>query len=88
MSKKLNNSQKEHPHTNFFDYNKNKPINEKWCKVRTFKCPKKIKRPDIKLDVNTLNEYNYMANIYKNLYHIDAKFNISKTIDFLDKNEK
>tara|TARA_B100000941_G_C28378890_1_gene486228 strand:- start:157 stop:879 length:723 start_codon:yes stop_codon:yes gene_type:complete len=88
MSKKLNKSQKEHPHTNFFDYNKNKPINEKWCKVRTFKCPKKIKRPDIKLDVNTLNEYNYMANIYKNLYHKDAKFNISKTIDFLDKNEK
>ena len=41
MNKKLNKSQKEHPHTNFFDYEKDKPINPKWCKVRTIKCPKK-----------------------------------------------
>ena len=88
MSKKLNKSQKEHPHTNFFDYDKNKTIDENWCKVRTIKCPKKINRPDIKLDVNTYKEYKYIGNIYKNLYHKDTKFNISKIIKFLDTYEK
>ncbi len=88
MKKNLTKSQKEHPHTNFFDYKKNKPINEDWCKVRSFKCPKKFKRPDIKLDVNTFQEYMYIKNIYENLYYSDKKFNILKTIKFLDKNEK
>ena len=89
MNKKLNKSQKEHPHTNFFDYEKDKPINPKWCKVRTIKCPKKIKRPEIKLDVNTLSDYNYISNIYNNLYFKNPNFNTGNIIKFLDKeNEK
>lgn len=88
MTRKLTNSQKEHPHTNFFDYKNNKPVNEKWCKVRTFKCPKIIRRPDLKLDVNTLDEYKYIKRIYNNLYFKDKKFNILKTIKFLNENKK
>lgn len=88
MNKKLTISQKEHPHTNFFNYKTNKPINSKWCKVRTIKCNKNFKRPEIKLDVNTLSEYKYIKNIYDNLYFKDPKFNIVKTIKFLDEKIK
>jgi spore coat polysaccharide biosynthesis protein SpsF len=88
MCKKLTKSQKEHPHTNFFNYKTNKPINSKWCKVRTIKCNKKFKRPEIKLDVNTMSEYKYMKNIYDNLYFKDPKFNIMQTIKFLDEKIK
>jgi spore coat polysaccharide biosynthesis protein SpsF len=88
MNKKLSDSQKEHPHTNFFDYKTNMPIDNKWCKVRTIKCNKKFKRPEIKLDVNTMREYKYIKNIYDNLYFKDPKFNIIKTIKFLDEKIK
>jgi spore coat polysaccharide biosynthesis protein SpsF len=80
MTRKLTNSQKEHPHTNFFDYKNNKTVNEKWCKI--------IRRPDLKLDVNTLAEYKYIKRIYDNLYFKDKEFNILKTIKFLNENKK
>lgn len=88
MKRNLTISQKEHPHTNFFDYKKNKPIDDNWCKVRTIKCPKRFNRPDIKLDVNTFQEYMYIKNIYENLYFKNKNFNILDTINFLDKDEK
>lgn len=88
MNKKLTSSQKEHPHTNFFDYKANKPINSKWCKVRTIKCNKSFNRPEIKLDVNTLSQYNYVKSIYNNLYFKDPKFNILKIIKYLDEKNK
>lgn len=88
MKRELSKSQKEHIHTNFFDYKKDKPLDPNWCKVRTIKCNKKFRRPDIKLDVNTLSEYNYIKDIYDNLYYKDPKFNIVKTIKYLDEKKK
>ena len=79
---------KEHIHLNFFDYKNDKPINKKWCNVRTIKCPKKFSRPDICLDVNTLKDYKFIKNIYENLYPINSNFNIVDIIKFLDNNDK
>ena len=67
VRKKLTLKQKEHPHTNFFNYKTNKVKNLKWCKVRTIKCPKSFRRPDICLDVNTLKDYKTCILKKKNL---------------------
>ena len=78
----------EHIHLNFFDYKKNKPINKKWCDVRTIKCSKKFNRSEIRLDVNTIKDYNFIKNIYENLYPKNPKFHIIDIIDYLDEKNK
>jgi spore coat polysaccharide biosynthesis protein SpsF len=86
IGSKLSKQQKEHVHVNFFDYKKNKTTNPNWCKVRTISCPKTFRRPDICLDVNTINDYRFIKDIYKNLYYNNPKFNIIDVINFLDRN--
>lgn len=87
MKKKLSSNLKEHIHLNFFNYEHNCAVNHNWCKVRTIKCPSAYARPDIRLDVNTLEDYRYIKKIYDNLYFRNNKFNIRDVIHFL-KNEK
>ena len=88
MKKKISKKNKEHIHLNFFNYDKNLAVNEKWCKVRTLNCPRQFARPDICLDVNTLKEYNFIKNIYDKLYIKNKKFNIKDIIKFLDNENK
>lgn len=89
MNMKLSKEKKEHIHLNFFDYKLNRPINEKWCKIRTIKCPKEFRRPEICLDVNTIEDYKFISDIYENLYYTKPKFKITDIINYLDKkNEK
>jgi spore coat polysaccharide biosynthesis protein SpsF len=85
INMKLSKKKKEHIHLNFFNYKLNSPINEKWCKIRTIKCPTEFRRPDICLDVNTIEEYKFISDIYKNLYYINSKFKITDIINYLDK---
>lgn len=87
LKRKLTKEQKEHPHTNFFDYKKNLPRDSNWCKVRTIPCPQKFRRPDIRLDVNTYDEYKFIKKIYDNLYFKKNNFNIVDIIKFLNKGE-
>ncbi len=84
MVRNLSNKLKEHIHLNFFDYKSNKAINHKWCKVRTIKCPSQFRRPDICLDVNTLQDYKFIKRIYENLYYKKRFFTIKDTIKFID----
>ena len=88
LKKKLTKEQKEHPHLNFFDYKNNKPIDINWCKVRTIKCPKSFRRPDICLDVNTYKDYQYIKKIYDGLYYKKNNFNIKDIIKFLNYEKK
>jgi spore coat polysaccharide biosynthesis protein SpsF len=89
MNMKLTKEQKEHIHLNFFDYKNDKAVNKKWCKVRTIICPKEFRRPEICLDVNTIEDYKFISDIYENLYYIKPKFKITDIINYLDKkNEK
>ena len=81
----LTKEKKEHIHLNFFDYKNNRPIDKKWCKVRTIECPKKFRRPDICLDVNTIQDYKFINDIYENLYYINPKYKITDIINYLDK---
>ena len=86
--KRLTSKEREHLHLNFYDYKTDKAKNLKWCKVRTIQCPKRFRRPDICLDVNTLKDYMFIKKIYENLYFKKNKFNILDIIKFIDDKKK
>ena len=48
---------REHPHTNFYDH-------PETYKVGTIECPPEFRRPDIVLDVNTREHYDFLAQLH------------------------
>ena len=87
VSKDFSDSRKrEHVHLNFFDYTSQKAVNEKWCPISTIPCPTEFARPDIILDVNTQVQFEYMAKLYSDLYHINPNFDIKEIIKWHDEN--
>jgi spore coat polysaccharide biosynthesis protein SpsF len=76
---------REHIHLNFFDYATQKAVDENWCPISTVQCPSDFARPDIILDVNTQRQFEYMANLYKELYPSNPNFNIKDIIKWHDK---
>jgi spore coat polysaccharide biosynthesis protein SpsF len=76
--------QREHVHLNFFDYSVNQPVDATWCPVSTIKCPEGFRRPDMVLDVNTPQQYEFMRALYEYLYPRNPEFHISDTIRWYD----
>ena len=76
---------REHVHLNFFDYATQKAVDETWCPISTVQCPSDFARPDIILDVNTQIQFEYMANLYKELYPSNPNFDIRDIIKWHDK---
>lgn len=79
-------SKREHVHLNFFNYSTQEAVDEKWCPISTVPCPSDFARPDIVLDVNTQDQFEYMAHLYKDLYPSNPKFDIKDIIKWHDKN--
>jgi spore coat polysaccharide biosynthesis protein SpsF len=75
----------EHVHLNFYDYSAQIPTDETWCPISTIKCPSNWARPDIILDVNTLEQYEYMADLYADLYPMNPNFTMDEIIPWHDK---
>ena len=75
---------REHVHLNFFDYATQKAVDETWCPISTVQCPSDFARPDIILDVNTQIQFEYMANLYKELYPSNPNFDIKDIIRWHD----
>lgn len=75
---------REHVHLNFYNYETGESVDEKWCPVSTVKCPKEFRRPDLILDVNTKEQYEFMVDLYEALYHKNPKFNIKDIINWYD----
>ncbi|MGD9590863.1 MAG: hypothetical protein AB7G47_22860 [Mycolicibacterium sp.] len=75
---------REHVHLNFFDYSANQPVDTDWCPVNTIKCPEAFRRPDLVLDVNTPEQYEFMRALYEYLYPRDPEFHIIDTIHWYD----
>ena len=80
----LSAEQQEHPHINFFDYKTQTPVDPKWCPVRTIACPAEYRRPDLVLDVNTLEQYLFMSKMYEYLYPKNSNFHITDIIEWYD----
>ena len=82
----LTDSQREHIHLNFFNYENETPVNNKWCPVSTVTCPEQIKKPSLCLDVNTQLQYEFISRIYDYLYLKNKYFTVEDVIRFLNSN--
>ena len=75
---------REHVHLNFFDYGSGKAIDDQWCPINSIKCPAGFRRPDLILDVNTPEQYEFMRQLYEYLYPRNPQFHITDTIQWYD----
>lgn len=76
---------KEHVHRNFFDYSTQTPVDASWCPIASPKAPAELRRPDIILDVNTMDDYTKIKRIYDHLYPQNPNFTTEDVINFIDK---
>ena len=79
---------KEHIALNFYDFKNKKPVNKNFFKISYPISPKSISYPNIVLDVNYKNQFNFINKIYRNLYFKKKSFLTHDIIKFLKKNEK
>ena len=84
FKKPFSSNLREHVHLNFFDYSTQKIVDIDNCPVSTIKCPVEFNRPDLILDVNTIEQYNYMKSLYDYLYSINPNFHITDIIKWHD----
>lgn len=75
---------REHVHLNFYDYSTAQPIDSDWCPISTVKCPSEFRRPDLVLDVNTQEQYEFMRQLYAYLYPKNPNFHITDIIRWYD----
>jgi spore coat polysaccharide biosynthesis protein SpsF len=75
---------REHVHLNFFDYSNGQAVDEQWCPVNTIKCPEAYCRPDLILDVNTWEQYEFMRLLYEYIYPKNPNFHIADIINWYD----
>lgn len=75
---------REHVHLNFFDYTTQTPVDARWCPISTVPCPPAFRRPDLVLDVNTQEQYEFMRQLYDDLYPARPDFHITDIIRWYD----
>ena len=82
--KENDKNKREHVHLNFYDYDSNKPVDSSICPVRTINCPEDIKRPDLVLDVNTKEQFEFISDIYNHFSYSSSFFGIRDIINWYD----
>jgi spore coat polysaccharide biosynthesis protein SpsF len=75
---------REHVHLNFFDYSNRQAVDTAWCPVSTIECPAEFRRPELILDVNTQEQYEFIRQLYEYLYPRNPQFHITDTIRWYD----
>jgi spore coat polysaccharide biosynthesis protein SpsF len=83
-SNSRSNQKSEHIHLNFFDYSTQIPVDKNWCPVSTVFCPEEFARPELVFDVNTKDQYDLIANMYKDLYPVNSNFGPQEAILWYD----
>ncbi len=84
QAKESNPEKREHVHLNFYCYVSDKPVDMAWCPVNTMKCPSEYSRPDLVLDINTEEQFNFIKEMYEYLYPKKPKFTIVDIVDWYD----
>ena len=79
---------REHPHLNFFNYDTQLAVNSDWCPISTVNCPSEFRRPDIILDINTNEQYNFIKSLYESLYPDNNEFDIIEIVNWYDNEYK
>lgn len=75
---------REHLHLNFFDYGTETPRDPARFRIGTVECPPEFRRPDLVLDVNTPDEYGFLAALYGALFPSNPAFSIGDIIAWYD----
>lgn len=75
---------REHVALNFYNYIEDKKPQLSTFSIGTIKCPQEFSRPDISLDVNTLEDYRFMLELYGDLYPNNPYFGIIDIINWYD----
>jgi spore coat polysaccharide biosynthesis protein SpsF len=75
---------REHLAMNFYDYGAQKPIEPDRYRTGTIQCPVTFRRPELVLDVNTREEYEFMCELYGYLYPKNPQFHITDIIQWYD----
>ncbi len=78
-----NAEQREHVHLSFFNYRTQQPASPRY-RVGTVPCPPAFRRPDLVLDVNTPEQYEFMAALYGALYPRNPRFHITDILRWHD----
>lgn len=82
--KNFEGHQREHVHLNFYNYTTDEAVDENWCPISTPICPPEYARPDLVLDINTLDQYKYFEKMYRELYQKNPNFGIVDIIKWHD----
>lgn len=75
---------REHVHLNFFDYRTQQAVDEIWCPISTVQCPAEFRRPDLVLEVDSLTQYQFMRELYEDLYPQNPNFHMTDIIRWYD----
>lgn len=75
---------REHVHLNFYNYSSKDIVDSLSCPVNTVTCPIEFRRPDLVLDVNTIEQYDFIKELYEYLYPKNPNFHITDTIEWFD----
>ena len=68
---------REHPHRFFYEH-------PELFVIGTMPCPPEYRRPDIVLDVNTKDQYDFMVRLYRDLYPLNPTFGVLDVISWYD----
>ena len=71
----------EHIHLNFYDYAAIKERDAKFCRVMAPPVQKKFQRPEIILDINSLEEYVAMNKVFVSLFDKDPDFTTDEILN-------
>lgn len=82
--KNFEGRQREHVHLNFYDYKTGTAVDEIWCPISTLTCPPEYARPDLVLDINISDQYQYFEKMYGDLYPKNPNFGIVDIIKWHD----
>lgn len=77
-------ARREHLALNFYDYVNQKPVDPARFPIGTVVCPPEWRRPDLVLDVNTAEEYDFIRRLYGDLYPRNNRFGVADIIDWFD----
>ena len=76
---------REHIALNFYDYDKKKTYKKFSFKIGTIKCPNKISRPELVLDINYRKDLIFIKKIYS-FFSQNKNFSFFDVVDWYDNN--
>ena len=77
----------EHVHKHFFDYSSGIATMIAQDQIRTINCPDRFAWPQLRFDINTLEDYQFAAKIYEDLYSDKDKFGLIEVLDWFKHNK-